>query len=107
MDYYDAYCKGLCSDCERDEIICKEEFKCMREGKTLFNFYLDDDVKIKAQAKISRLIGDQPKGQLSALIRVLLKQFVATPDEKTNPLLMEAIAAEYEYSAKCNKRSRL
>lgn len=107
MTYYEAYMLKCCESCNRDDIICKEEGKCMRENKTLFNFYLDDDVKIKAQAKISRMIGDQPKGQLAALIRVLLKQFVATPDDKTNPLLMQAIAAEYEYSAKCNKRSKL
>jgi hypothetical protein len=44
---------------------------------------------------------------VAALIRVLLRQFVATPDEKTNPLLLEAIAAEYEYSTKLNKRSKL
>jgi hypothetical protein len=75
--------------------------------KSLFNFYLDDDVKEKAQAKLSRLTGDQPKGQMAALIRVLLRVFVATPDEKVNPLLIQAIAAEYEYSAKCNKRSKL
>ena len=79
----------------------------MPENKTLFNFYLDNDIKKKAQSKLTRLAGDQPKGQLAALIRVLLRQFVATPDEKTNPLLIEAIAAEYEYSAKKNKRSRL
>ena len=76
-------------------------------SKSLLNFYLDDDIKNKAQTKLSRMTGDQPKGQLAALIRVLLRQFVATPDERTNPLLIEAIAAEYEYSTKCNKRSRL
>ena len=76
-------------------------------AKTLFNFYLEDEIKEKAQSKITRMIGDQPKGQLAALIRVLLKQFVATPDDKTNPLLMQAVAAEYEYTAKKNKRSRL
>lgn len=76
-------------------------------AKSLFNFWLDDEIKDAAQSKITRMIGDQPKGQMAALIRVLLKQFVATPDEKTNPLLMQAIAAEYEYSAKLNKRSRL
>jgi hypothetical protein len=74
--------------------------------KTLFNFYLDDDLKAKVQSKISRLAGDQPKGQVAALIRVLLKQFVATPDDKTNPLLIDALCAEYEYSTKLNKRSR-
>lgn len=77
------------------------------DKKTLFNFYLDDDDKQKAQEKLIRLSGDRPKGQLAALIRVLLKQFIATPDDKVNPLLIEAIAAEYEYSAKLNKRSKL
>lgn len=75
--------------------------------KDLFNFYLDRDVKDKAIEKLTRLSGDKPKGQLAALIRVLLRQFVATPDDKVNPLLIEAIAAEYEFSAKLNKRSSL
>lgn len=76
-------------------------------AKSLFNFYLDDDLKCEVQSKITRLAGDQPKGQVAALIRVLLRQFVATPDNNTNPLLIEALAAEYEYSTKLNKRSRL
>ena len=75
--------------------------------KRLFNFYLDEDVKEKAEIKLIKLLGEQPKGQLAALIRVLLKQFVATPDERVNPLLLQAIAAEYEFSTKLNKRSRL
>lgn len=77
------------------------------DKKTLFNFYLDDDDKQQAIDKLIRLSGDRPKGQLAALIRVLLKQFIATPDDKVNPLLIEAIVAEYEYSAKLNKRSKL
>lgn len=76
-------------------------------SKSLFNFYLDDITKKQAIAKLNRLVGEQNKGQLAALIRVLLKQFVATPDEKVNKLLIEAIAAEYEYSTKLNKRSKL
>lgn len=76
-------------------------------SKNLFNFYLDNDVKIAATEKLIRLTGDRPKGQLASLIRILLKQFVSTPDEKINPLLIEAIAAEYEYSQTLNKRSRL
>lgn len=75
--------------------------------KNLFNFYLDDDVKQQATLKLIRLSGDKPKGQLAALIRVLLRQFIATPDEKVNPLLIEAIAAEYEFSTRLNKRSNL
>lgn len=77
------------------------------DKKSLYNFYLDDDDKDKAVAKLLRLRGEQSKGQLSALLRVLIKQFIATPDEKVNPLLIEAIAAEYEFSTKRNKRSKL
>lgn len=79
----------------------------MSKKKTLFNFYLDDDVKEQAQLKLLRLSGDKPKGQLAALIRVLLNQFVMTPDEKINPLLIQAIAAEYEYTQTLNKRSNM
>lgn len=75
--------------------------------KHIFNFYLDDNDKQKVTEKLIRLSGDKPKGQLAALIRVLLKQFIATPDDKVNPLLIEAIAAEYEYSQILNKRSKL
>lgn len=79
----------------------------MSAKKDLFNFYLDKDVKEQAQLKLIRLTGDKPKGQLAALIRVLLKQFVSTPDEKVNPLLIQAIDAEYEYTQLLNKRSNL
>lgn len=79
----------------------------MAQKKSLFNFYLDDDVKEEVQLKLLRLTGDKPKGQVAALIRILLKQFAMTPDEKVNPLLIEAIEAEYEYSQKLNKRSNL
>lgn len=75
--------------------------------KRLVNFYCDEDVKNEVELKLVRLCGKRNKGQMSALIRVLLKQFVATPDEKVNPLLLDAIDAEYEYSAKLNKRSKL
>lgn len=75
--------------------------------KSLFNFYLDDEVKEQVQAKLLRLTGDKPKGQVAALIRILLKQFAMTPDEKINPLLIQAIDAEYEYSQKLNKRSNM
>ena len=74
--------------------------------------YMDDMVAIlktkkEAIEKLVRLSGDKPKGQLASLIRVLLRQFIATPDDKVNRLLIDAVAAEYEYSAKLNKRSRL
>lgn len=75
--------------------------------KSLFNFYLDDKVKEEVQAKLLRLTGDRPKGQIAALIRVLLNVFAKTPDDKIDPLLIQAIDAEYEYSQKLNKRSNM
>lgn len=79
----------------------------MAQKKSLFNFYLDDEVKEQVQNKLLRLTGDKPKGQIAALIRVLLNVFAQTPDEKVNPLLIQAIDAEYEYSQKLNKRSNM
>ncbi len=75
--------------------------------KSLFNFYLDDELKMQVTNKLVRLCKEKPKGQIAALIRVMLNQFVNTPDEKVNPLLIEAINAEYEYTSKLNKRSHL
>lgn len=76
-------------------------------AKNLFNFYLDDQIKKEATEKLVRLNGEQSKGQLASLIRVFLKIFVATPDDKVNPLLPQAVLAELEYTTKCNKRSAL
>ena len=76
-------------------------------AKSLFNFYLDDTDKIRAIDKLNRLCGEQNKGQLAALLRVYVKAFINTPDDKVNPALLDAISSEYEYSQKLNKRSRL
>lgn len=74
---------------------------------SLFNFYIADELKDDTQAKLAELLGEQSKGQMAALIRVLLKQFVATPNNKINPVLISAIDAEYTYSKIKNKRSKL
>ena len=74
---------------------------------SLFNFYIADDLKNDTQTKLAELLGEQSKGQMAALIRVLLKQFVATPNNKINPVLISAIDAEYTYSKIKNKRSKL
>ena len=79
----------------------------MNGTKTLFNFYLEPELKRQAMEKLERLNGEKSKGQLAALLRVYIRQFIATPDEKVNPLLLDAIEAEYEYSLVRNKRSRL
>ena len=75
--------------------------------KQLFNFYLEDCDKINATEKLNRLLGEQAKGQLASLLRVMLKQFLYTPDEKVSKELLEAISAEYTYSTIKNKRSKL
>lgn len=79
----------------------------MNGTKTLFNFYLEPELKRQAMEKLERLNGEKSKGQLASLLRVYIKQFIATPDEKVNPLLLDLIEAEYEYSLVRNKRSKL
>lgn len=75
--------------------------------KKLFNFYVETSVLREVQEKLVRLSGDTPKGQVASLIRVLLNQFLHTPDDKVNPLLIEAISSEYQYTQLKNKRSNL
>lgn len=75
--------------------------------KILSNFYIEEKEKKAAEEKLERLCGRQTKGQFSSFLRVMVKQFLATPDEKVNPLLIEAIEAEYVYSQTLNKRSKM
>ena len=75
--------------------------------KILTNFYIEENDKIVATEKIERLCGKQSKGQFASLMRVMVKQFIATPDDKINPLLLEAIKTEYVYSQSLNKRSKM
>ena len=75
--------------------------------KSLFNFYLDDEIKRKAIEKLNDLCGTQNKGQLASFIRVKIAEFVATPNDKISDTLLDAIEAEYTYSQKLNKRSKL
>ena len=79
----------------------------MNSKMNLFNFYLDDDDKQKAIEKLERLLGVQTKGQLASLLRILLKKFIATPDDKIDTRLIEAIDAEFTYTKTKNKRSNL
>lgn len=75
--------------------------------KRLTNFYIEEEDKAKAEAKLERLCGKQTKGQFSAFLRIAVKQFINTPDETVNPLLIKAIEAEYIYSQTLNKRSKM
>lgn len=72
-------------------------------SKSLFNFYLEDEMEQELDKKLARLLGTQNKGQKAALIRVLIKQFIFTPDKRVNPLLIKAIQEEYVYSTRLKK----
>ena len=75
--------------------------------KRLTNFYIEEYDKMLAEKKLDRLLGSKTKGQFSALLRILIKQFNATPDDKVNPLLLQAIDAEYVQCQTLNKRSKM
>ena len=75
--------------------------------KILKNFYIEESELRQAEEKLNRLCGQKTKGQFSALLRVLIKQFTSTPDDKVNPLLIQAIDSEYVYSQTLNKRSKM
>ena len=73
----------------------------------LFNFYVDDDDKAKAIDKLDRLCGNSTKGKLAAFLRIQIKKFNATPDDKITKELLEAVDAEYVMCKNRNKRSAL
>ena len=73
----------------------------------LFNFYLDDEDKAKAVDKLDRLCGNTSKGKLAAFLRIQIKKFNLTPDEKITRELIEAIYAEYAMCKNRNKRSSM
>lgn len=73
----------------------------------LFNFYVDDDDKAKAIAKLDRLCGNTTKGKLAAFLRVQIKKFNLTPDDKVSKDLLEAVETEYVMCKDKNKRSSL
>lgn len=75
--------------------------------KILTNFYIEESDKQECINKLNRLKGAENKGQFASLLRVLIKQFIATPDDKVNPMLLKAIEAEYSYSQTLNKRSKM
>ena len=74
--------------------------------KSLFNFYLDDDVKERAIAKLNDLCGEQSKGTFAAFLRVSVDMFLNTPNEQLQRM-KELIYDEYIYTLTKNKRSKL
>lgn len=74
----------------------------------LYAFYLDDETRLAVEQRLSMLVPEAKKGVMAALIRVLLREFVALPfDDASLTSLQEKLEVEYVYSTKKNKRSRL
>ena len=74
----------------------------------LYAFYLDEPTRLAVEQRLSMLVPDAKKGVMAALIRVLLREFVALPfDDVSLTSLQEKLEAEYIYSTKKNKRSKL
>ena len=74
----------------------------------LYAFYVDDETRLAVEQRLSMLVPDAKKGAMAALIRVLLREFVALPfDDVSLTSLQEKLEAEYIYSTKKNKRSKL
>lgn len=74
----------------------------------LYAFYLDEPTRLAIEQRLSTLVPDAKKGVMAALIRVLLREFVALPfDDHSLTSLQEKLEAEYVYSTKKNKRSKM
>ena len=79
----------------------------MSENKQIFNFYIDEDTKLKAQLKLCEIGVIGEKGALAALIRVLLREFIDENDPVTLSRIASLVQVNYAYTTKRNKRSRL
>lgn len=77
------------------------------DKKAIFNFYLDNDIKREVIKKLEEDIGGENKGQLAALIRVQLKEFLSLSPEVVRDIYGEKIKTEYLNSTLRNKRSKL
>lgn len=74
----------------------------------IYAFYLDEPTKLAVEQRLSTLVPDAKKGTMAALIRVLLREFVALPfDDASLTYLQEKLAAEYVYTTSKNKRSKM
>lgn len=73
-------------------------------SKSLFNFYLDDEIKMLAIKKLENQFGEQSKGMLASYLRVSVNKLL---EEELDEELAKRIMSEFEYSKIKNKRSRL
>ena len=87
-----------------------EHKKELREHMSMkaFTFMLDDVTKLLVLQKLREIGLDTKKGSISALIRVLLNHFAATPT--ADPAMIELakeVEEEYLFTTKKNKRSTM
>lgn len=86
------------------------EDKKLREHMSMsaFTFYIDDLTKLQTLKKLREFGIDNKKGSLSALLRVLLRNFAETDlTEQEQQLLRAAINEEYVLTTKKSKRSSM
>ena len=86
-----------------------EQKKVLREQTSMkmFNFYLDDVTKLEVLRKLREYGLDTKKGTLSALIRVLLRQFAETDLVEWVEMTCQQVEEEYVFTTKKNKRSSM
>ena len=87
-----------------------EEKRFVREHTRMkaFTFMLDDVTKLEVLKKLKAIGVDTKKGSISALIRVLLNEFVEV--HAGDPVMSELarkIKEEYIFTTKKNKRSSM
>ena len=86
-----------------------DQKKELREHMTMraFTFMLDDITKVEVLKKLRENGLDTQKGTISALIRVLLRQFAETDSPEWEEVVFQQVEEEYLFTTKKNKRSTM
>lgn len=69
--------------------------------------YVDENTLAKVQSRLAALNIEAPKGAVAATVRVMLRLFADNRPLPPPQELAALIDAEYTYTAKKNKRSKL
>lgn len=69
--------------------------------------YIDESTLAKVQSRLASLNIEAPKGAVAATVRVMLRLFADTLPVPPAQELAALIEAEYTYTTKKNKRSKL
>lgn len=87
----------------------EQEKREIRENSSMraFTFMLDDVTKLEVLKKLRENGLDTAKGTLSALIRVLLRQFAETDSPEWEEVVYQQVEEEYLFTTKKNKRSTM